>query len=249
MSSHHCLYTYISDDCFLPHFCLVFFHSSSWGWLVKLVWVWRKPWRRKPSRTTRRLMTDFEPSSAGRCQDSRDRVPWAVETEVCKRMFSLKVSSSCDVATEATFHSFGLIAFANLWCFFKMVAPCFRFFAHASWVKFPDLAKCEKDMAAAPVAAMTSSKKKQLQDLKLRPENQRGLVRFLHFPYSSRSLWYILLITYSWNLLTCNLDHLPHFTQMEAPGKFSERSDIPQHYVTTFPTSVDEVERFTGAFP
>ena len=146
---------------------------------------------------------------------------------------------------------FGLIAFANLWSFFKMVAPCFRFFAHASWVKFPDLAKCEKDMAAAPVAPMTSSKKKNSCRISNYILKIKGgwLVRFLHFPCSSRALWYILLITCSWNLLTCNLDHLPHFTQMEAPGKFSERSDIPQHYVTTFPTSVDEVERFTGAFP
>lgn len=104
-------------------------------------------------------MTDFEASSAGRCRDSRDRVPWAVETEVCKRMFSLKVSSSCDVATEATFHSFGLIAFASLWSFS-------RWWHHVSvsslmpaqW-KFPDLAKCQKDMAAVAVAPMTSSKR------------------------------------------------------------------------------------------
>ena len=40
----------------------------------------------------------------------------------------------------------------------------------------------------------------------------------MHFPYSSRALWYILLITYSCNLLTCNLDRLPDFTQMEALG-------------------------------
>ena len=142
---------------FIYHLWLVFFHS--WGWLVKQVWVWRKPWRRKPSRTTRRLMTDFEPSSVGRCQDSQDRVPWAVETEVCKKMFSLKVSSSCDVATEATFHSFGLIAFASLWSFSRwwhhvsvsLLMP-------AQW-KFPDLAKCQKDMAAVAVAPMTSSKR------------------------------------------------------------------------------------------
>ena len=215
---------------FIYHLWLVFFHS--WGWLVKQVWVWRKPWKRKLSRMMRRLMTDFEPSTAAKCQDSRDRVPWAVATEA-----------------EATFHSFWFDCVAT-WEVFS------RWWHHASvsllmpaeWNSqiSQNVKKTWRQLRLLP---WHHRKKKQLQDLKLHPENQRGLVRFLHFPYSSRSLWYILLITYSWNLLTCNLDHLPHFTQMEAPGKFSERSDIPQHYVTTFPTSVDEVERFTGAFP
>lgn len=193
-------------------------------------------------------MIDFEPSTAGRCQDSQDRVPWAVETKVCKKMFSLKLSSLCAVATEATFHSFGLIELQTCEVF------------QDGGTMFPFLCSCQ----LSENSQISQNVKKTWRQLRLLPWQLRnknccgisfcflktkGLVLLLHFPYSSGALWYILLITYSWKLLTCNRDRLPDFTKMEAPGQSSERSDIPQHYVSTFPTSVDEVERFTGAFP
>lgn len=247
MSSHHCPYTY-QDYCFLHHFWLVFFHSSSWGWLVKLVWVWRKPWRRKLLRTTRRLMTDFEPSSAGRCQDSRDRVPWAVETEVCKKMFSLKLSSLCDVAAEATFHSFGLIALQTCEVF------------QDGGTMLPFLCSCQ----LSENSQISQNVKKTWRQLRLLPWHHRkknccrisnyilkikgvreNLCIFPTLPERFGTYYYLHIAeTFLPAILTACLILL----KMEARGKSSERSDIPQHYVTTFPTSVDEVERFTGAF-
>ena len=80
-----------------------------------------------------------------------ERVPWAVEMEVCKKMFSLKLSSWCAVATEGTFHSFGL-KFSRWWHHASV-----SLLMWAEW-KFPDLARFEKDMAAAPVAPMITEK-------------------------------------------------------------------------------------------